>query len=197
MKPKTPITHIGIIMDGNRRWARNRGLPGFEGHRRGYDKIKKTTQWCIDRGIKILTVYAFSTENWSRKKTEVNHLMNLFRHALTEDIEEINQQGVKVKIIGQKERLASDLQKIIKAAEAKTKNNKKLLLNIAISYGGRQDILQAVQKIVSQKISPAKITEESISNNLWTGGTPDPDLIIRTLGEQRLSNFLTWQSVYS
>src|SRR3989344_8635017 len=137
MTQNQPLRHLGIIMDGNRRWAKNRGLPTLEGHRRGYNKMKDLVKWCIKHGIKILTVYAFSTENWNRSKSEVSYLMNLFRQALNKDIEEINKQGVKLKVIGQKERLAPDIQKMIEKAEAKTRNNKKLLFNVAISYGGR------------------------------------------------------------
>ncbi|OGY46157.1 MAG: di-trans,poly-cis-decaprenylcistransferase [Candidatus Buchananbacteria bacterium RIFCSPHIGHO2_02_FULL_38_8] len=197
MSQKHSLVHIGIIMDGNRRWAKNQGLPSLEGHRRGYDKMKEVTKWCIKRDIKILTVYAFSTENWNRSKKEVEYLMNLFRLALSKDIAEMDKQGVKVKVIGQQERLAPDIQAMVKEAEAKTKNNKKLLFNVAISYGGRPDILQAIKKLVKQKIPAAKITEELISKNLWTHGIADPDLIVRTSGEYRLSGFLTWQSVYS
>lgn len=196
MASNTKLRHLAIIMDGNRRWAKNRGLPSLEGHRRGYNKMKKAIQWCIGRGIEILTVYAFSTENWQRTKKEVNYLMNLFRLALSKDIAEMDKQGVSVRVIGQKERLASDIQKMAQEAEGKTKDNKKLLLNVAISYGGRPDILQAVQKIVAQKIPAKDITEETISTNLWTAGVADPDLIVRTSGEYRLSNFLTWQSAY-
>jgi len=191
------LTHLGLIMDGNRRWAKKRGLPTLEGHRRGYNKLKQVTQWCIDARIEILTVYAFSTENWNRKASEVKYLMNLFRYALTKDINEIDNQGARVKIIGQKEKLAPDLLEMIAKAEKQTENNKKLLFNIAISYGGRPDILQAIKKIVKQKIAAEKITEQLISKNLWTEGIADPDLIVRTSGEQRLSNFLTWQSAYS
>lgn len=196
MASNTKLRHLAIIMDGNRRWAKNRGLPSLEGHRQGYNKMKKVTQWCIDRGIEVLTVYAFSTENWQRTKKEVNYLMGIFRLALGKDIAEMDKQGVSVRIIGQKERLASDIQRMIEKAEEKTKDNKKLLLNVAISYGGRPDILQAVKKIVAQKIPAEDITEETISKNLWTAGVADPDLIVRTSGEYRLSNFLTWQSAY-
>lgn len=197
MSEKNTLRHIAIIMDGNRRWAKNRGLPTLEGHRRGYNKMKKVTEWCIKKGIKILTVYAFSTENWNRSQNEVNYLMDLFREALNRDITEMAKQGVQVKLIGQKERLAPDIQKMVKQAESKTKDNKKLLFQMAISYGGRPDIVQAVKKIANQKIPANKITEDLISKNLWTNGCPDPDLIIRTSGEYRLSNFLTWQSAYS
>ena len=197
MPQKQGLSHIGIIMDGNRRWAKNRGLPTLEGHRQGYQKMKKVTKWCVDQGIKILTVYAFSTENWNRKKIEVNYLMNLLRDAFKKDLQEVFKQGVRIKVIGQKERLAPDIQKMITEIEAKTRNNKKLLFQIAISYGGRPDITQAVLKIVAGKIPAKKITEDLISKNLWTQGVADPDLIVRTSGEHRLSNFLTWQSAYS
>jgi undecaprenyl diphosphate synthase len=197
MNQKPSLVHLAIIMDGNRRWAKSKGLPSLEGHRRGYDKMKKVAQWCIDRGIKVLTVYAFSSENWNRTKEEVSYLMDLFRLALSRDISQLDQQGVKVRVIGQIKRLAPDIQKMIKSAEVKTKNNHKLLFNLAVSYGGRPDILQAVKKIAAKKTPAKKITEELIAKNLWTQGIADPDLIVRTSGEKRLSNFLTWQSVYS
>jgi len=197
MGQKQALSHIGIIMDGNRRWAKNRGLPSLEGHRRGYNKMKKVAQWCIKKNIKILTVYAFSSENWNRSKNEVNYLMNLLRDAFKKDLDDLKNQGVRLKIIGQKERLDPDIQKNINQAEEETKNNKKLLFQIAISYGGRPEIVQAVKNIVKQKIPANKITEDLISKNLWTQGSSDPDLIIRTSGENRLSNFLTWQSAYS
>ena len=197
MTQNQPLRHLGIIMDGNRRWAKNRGLPTLEGHRRGYNKMKDLVKWCIKHGIKILTVYAFSTENWYRSKTEVNYLMNLFRQALKKEIREIDKQGVRVKVIGQKERLAPDIQKMIFEAEEQTRKNNKFLFQIAISYGGRPEIISAVKKIIGQKIPAEKITEDLISQNLWTAGVIDPDLIIRTSGEERLSNFLTWQSAYA
>jgi undecaprenyl diphosphate synthase len=197
MKAKIAIRHVGVIIDGNRRWAKKRGLPTLAGHRQGFEKLKELPQWCIKENIKILTVFAFSTENWNRSEGEVNYLMNILRQAFKKNFTEVSRQGVRIKVIGQKDRLAPDIQKLIEETEAKTKNNKKLLFNLAISYGGRAEILQAVQKIVKQKIKPAKISEELIAKNLWTGDIPDPDLIIRTSGERRLSNFLTWQSVYS
>ena len=189
--------HIGIIIDGNRRWARQRGLPALEGHRQGLEKVKKVIKWCKARGIKILTFYAFSTENWNRSKVEVNYLMRLFKRALTKDIKEINKEGFKIQIIGQRERLSLRLQKLAKEAEKLTKNNKKGILNLAIGYGGRAEIVEAVKKIIKRKIPSDKITEDLISKNLWTKGLSDPDLIIRTAGEQRLSNFLIWQAAYS
>ncbi len=190
--------HIGFIVDGNRRWARAKGLPTFEGHRRGYDKLKKVGKWCKEKGVKILTVYVFSAENWNRSKDEVSYLMRLLKRALSEkEIDHFHKEGVKLQVIGQKERLAKPLQEVIKKAEAKTKKNKEGIFILAISYGGYVDILEAIKKIVKKKIPPEKITEKVVSQNLWTAGLPYPDLIIRTSGEQRLSGFLTWQSAYS
>jgi len=190
--------HLGIIIDGNRRWAKKRGLPTFEGHRRGLKNLKKIGECARKQGVKILTIYAFSTENWNRSKIEVNYLMRLFGQSLSKkNIQEYHQKGIKIQIIGQKERLSETLQEKIAEAEKLTKNNKKGILNLAISYGGRPEITQAIKKIIKKKISDCKITEDLVSQNLWTAGLPDPDLIIRTGGEQRLSNFLSWQSAYS
>ena len=190
--------HLGIIMDGNRRWAKANGLPTLEGHRRGYDRVKKIGQWCKKRGIKVLTLWAFSTENWGRSKAEIDYLMNILKFALSKnEINQLHKDGIKVRVIGQKERLSKDLQKLIKETEGRTKNNKEGILNLAISYGGRADILQAIQKIVNKKIPADQITEETIDQNLWTAGLPNPDLIIRTSGELRTSGFLTWESAYA
>ena len=191
------LKHLGIIMDGNRRWAKACGLPKLEGHRRGYDKIKKVGGWCLEKGIEILTVYAFSTENWNRELAEVKYLMWLLRRGLTKDLNYFYKKGIKIRIIGQKERLNKELQKAVLKAEEKTKNNKKGILNLAISYGGRPEIIQAIKKIIKNKIPAEKISEKLIERYLWLGDLPAPDLIIRTSGEQRLSNFLTWQSAYS
>ena len=184
-------------MDGNRRWAKKRGLPAIEGHRRGYQKAKQVGDWCLERGIQILTVYAFSTENWKRSKVEVNFLMNILEEALTKDLAEFIDKGIRLRIIGDSLGLSQKLQQVIDIAQQKTKDNKKGDLNIAVNYGGRLEIVEAVKKITRKKISPVKINEQLIADNLWTAGQPDPDLIIRTSGEQRLSGFLTWQSVYS
>jgi len=190
--------HLGIIIDGNRRWARERGLPTLEGHRRGLNKLKEIGEWALRKGVKILTVFCFSTENWNRSKTEVSYLMRLFSQSLSKKtVNEYHKKGIKIQIIGQKERLSRSLQKKIKEAEELTKNNKKGILNLAISYGGRPEIMEAVKKIVEKRIPASKITEDLINQNLWTKGLPYPDLIIRTGGEMRLSNFLTWQSAYS
>ncbi|MFA6322594.1 MAG: polyprenyl diphosphate synthase [Candidatus Buchananbacteria bacterium] len=198
MTSKQQIKHIGIILDGNRRWAKKRGLPTLLGHKRGYEIMNKAAKWCARRGVGILTVYAFSSENWNRSEQEVNYLMDLFRQALGEkNIEKINQESIRIKIIGQIKRLPKDIQQLAAEAERKTKNNKRMIFNIGISYGGRPDIVEAVKKIINKKIPAKKITEDLINKNLWTQGQPDPDIIIRTSGEQRLSNFLTWQSAYS
>jgi len=190
--------HIGIIMDGNRRWAKEKGLPALEGHRRGYNKLKEVGRWCKKKGVKILTLWAFSTENWNRSKKEVDYLMRLFRNALSDrEIGELHKEGIKLQIIGQKERLGKPLQEAIRRAEEKTKNNKEGILNLAISYGGRAEMMEVIKKIIKNKIPAEKITEKIIDENLWTAGIPDPDLIIRTSGEIRTSGFLIWQAAYS
>ena len=182
-------------MDGNRRWATTRRLPSFEGHRAGYKKIEDVLRWCRDAGIKILTLYAFSTENWQRSKKEVDFLMKLFYLALTKDIKKLHKNKVCVRVIGREEGLSKKLQQAIKKAEALTKNNTAVILNLAINYGGRLELVDAFNKIL--KNPPKEITEDLISQNIYTADLPDPDLIIRTSGERRLSEFLTWQSAYS
>jgi undecaprenyl diphosphate synthase len=191
------LKHLAVIMDGNRRWAKDNGLPPFEGHRQGYDKMKEVGQWCIDRGITTLTVYAFSTENWNREDQEVSYLMDLLYKAVTSEVAEFNKRGIKLKIIGTRERLSEKLVKAIADAEEQTKNNAKGVLNICLNYGGRLEIIDAVKKIIQQGTPIEQITEKTISDNIWMAGQSDPDLIIRTSGEQRLSGFLTWESVYS
>lgn len=191
------VNHLAIIMDGNRRWAKSKGLPTLLGHKKGYDKVKEVADWCIQRNILALSVFAFSTENWKRSKKEVEYLMNLLRNALKNEVDEFHKKGIKIKIIGQKERLSKDIQTYISEAEDKTKENKKLLLQIAISYGGRAEIVDAVKRVVLKNLLAHEINEQTIEQHLWTAGTKDPDLIIRTSGEQRVSGFLTWQGVYS
>ncbi len=189
------VKHLGIIIDGNRRWAKARGLPPFEGHRAGYKKTKEVAEWCRDAGIKILTIFAFSVENWQRPKKEVDFLMKLFYLALAKEIKKFHKNNVRVRIIGRKEGLSKKLQQAIKKAEELTESNTGSVLNLAINYGGRPELVDAFKKIF--KNPPAEITEKTISQNLYTADQPDPDLIIRTSGEQRLSGFLTWQSAYS
>ncbi len=196
MDNKVP-QHIVLFPDGNRRWAKERGLPTLQGHWQGYKNFGRFCRHCQKRGVKVLTVFGFSTENWKRTKEEVNYLMKLFERYLAEDLKDFQKNKVKVKIIGQKERLPKPLQKVIKKVENLTKDNKSLHLNLAVSYGGRWDITQAVQKIVKKKTPASKITEELIGEHLSTAGLPEPDLIIRAGGEKRLSNFVLWQGAYS
>jgi undecaprenyl diphosphate synthase len=198
MSSKKVPFHLGIIIDGNRRWAKKKGLLSFEGHRKGLNNVQKIGDFCAKKRIKILTLYTFSTENWKRSKKEVSYLMRLLKESLNKkNIQKLHKKKIKLQIIGQRERLPKFLQKRIKEAEELTKNNKERILNLAISYGGRPEIIQAIKNIIKKKIPANKITEKLINKNLWTAGLPYPDLIIRTGGVQRLSNFLTWQSAYS
>lgn len=184
-------------MDGNRRWARQRGLPTLEGHRRGYEKLKQVGQWCLDRGIKFLTVYAFSTENWKRSKREVGYLMRLFKRALTKEVEEFDRKGIQLRVIGRHEGLAADLKQAIRRATARTKGNTTGVLNLAINYGGHYEILDAVRQLLERRFPLRRLNPQSFRRFLYAPDEPDPDLIIRTSGEQRLSGFLTWQCAYS
>lgn len=186
--------HLGIILDGNRRWAKEKGLPSLEGHRRGLEVAQSAIKWAKNKGVKTLTLFIFSTENWKRTENEVSYLMMLAKKAITDNLNELHREGVRVRIIGQKERLPKFLQEAIADAEGLTKDNEKMTLNFALSYGGRAEIVDAMKKIVEKKIPPDEITEDIISQNLWTS---DVDLIIRTGKEQRISNFLIWQAAYS
>lgn len=187
--------HLGIILDGNRRWAIEKGQPSYQGHKKGLETVKKVVKWCRQKGIKILTLFVFSSENWKRTKKEVNFLMELAKEAAEGNlIKQFQKEGIKLRAIGQRERLPKSLQKVIKKAEELTKNNKEMTLNFAISYGGRAEIVEVIKNIIKKKIPPDKITEETIKENLWTS---DVDLIIRTGREQRISNFLIWQAAYS
>ncbi|MEK7664760.1 MAG: polyprenyl diphosphate synthase [Patescibacteria group bacterium] len=191
--------HIVLFPDGNRRWARQKGLPTLDGHKKGYEKLRMLCDWCENRGVKILTAFGFSTENWNRSREEVDYLMKLLENTLYlfKDDKNLKEKMVKVKVIGQKERLPESLQKVIEDIEKITENNNKLQLNLAVSYGGRWDILQAVKKIIQDKISADKIDEKMFESYLSTAGLPNPDLIIRAGGEQRMSNFVLWQGAYS
>ena len=194
MKTKKRLKHLGIILDGNRRWAKERGLSAFEGHKRGLRKIKNVVEWCLEKKIKTLSVFIFSTENWKRSKEEVDYLMRLAEKATTVDLKEVGKKGVRVKVIGERGRLPEFVKKGIRNIERTTRKNKKMTLNLALSYGGRGEIVQAVKNIIQKKISPKKITESLISKNLWAS---DLDMIIRTGKEKRISNFLIWQAAYA
>jgi len=186
--------HMGIIMDGNRRWAKERGKTTYQGHKQGYDKLISVGRWAQEAGVKIVTVYAFSTENWNRSKKEVGYLMNLLKMGLTKELKRFKKDGIKLNVIGRRSDLPAGLKKAIVRAEAETKDMTEGVLNIAINYGGRLDIVEAVKKLKKQK---KNLTIDNISNAHWTAGYPDPDLVVRTSGEQRLSGFLTWQVAYS
>ena len=186
--------HIGIIMDGNRRWAKEKNLPVFKGHEKGVKVAENIARYCKKKGIKTLTLFTFSTENWQRPKNEVSFLMSLVKKALSKEIDQLAKEGIRIKIIGEKEKLPKVLQVSLKKTEEATKNNHDMTLNIALSYGGRAEIASAVKNIIKKKIPPKDITENIISQNLWTS---DVDLLIRTGKEQRLSNFLIWQTAYS
>lgn len=198
---ETNLKHIAIIMDGNRRWAKEKNLPSAFGHKKGVDSLKATMRACDDFGIKYLTVYAFSTENWNRKKEEVDFLMNLLGETIKNELKEMHKNGVVISFIGDLTKLSPKLQGILSHAVDVTKNNTGVHLQIAFNYGSRDEIVHAVknisQKVKSGELKIEDISEETISNNLYTKEIPDPDLLIRTGGEMRVSNYLLWQIAYS
>ncbi len=189
--------HVGIIMDGNGRWAKQRSLPRNLGHREGAEALKEVLEACVEFGIKELTVYAFSTENWRRPADEVKHLMMLLDYFIQRELNRLDKQGVQIRHIGREEGVDEQrLQKIHQAVE-QTQHNDRLILNVAFNYGGRAEIVDAVRAIVRAGTPPEEIDEETICQHLYTARSPDPDLIIRTGGEYRLSNFLIWQASYA
>ena len=194
-------SHIGIIMDGNGRWAKKRGLPRKAGHRQGAKTFRTITRYCSDIGIKYLTVYAFSTENWKRPQEEVDALMSLFKSYLNEALEDFKDDSIVVKFIGDKSGFNDELRELMIENEESSKDRDGMVLNIAMNYGSRDEIVRAVRNISEDvrngKISSDDITENLFSNYLYTAGQPDPDLIIRPSGEYRISNFLLWQSAYT
>ena len=189
------LKHIAIIMDGNRRWAKERNLPSMVGHKKGVEALKATMRAFDDYGIKYLTVYAFSTENWNRKPEEVNFLMDLLAQTLNNELKEMNENNVVISLIGDTTKLSDKLQKILANAVETTKNNTGVNLQIAFNYGSRDELVHAVKNIIEEGITD--ITEETISKHLYTKDIPDPDLLIRTGGEMRVSNYLLWQIAYS
>lgn len=193
---KLPV-HVAIIMDGNGRWALKRGLPRLAGHKAGTENLRRVIRACVEFGIQYLTIYAFSTENWGRPREEVNGLLRILEDVIDRELKELDDQGVRLRHIGRLEQLPSHLQaKVIEAVKL-TQNNTRLTLNIAFNYGGRDEILQAVQHMLRDGVTAEQVTPETFSRYLYTVGTPDPDLIIRTSGELRISNFLIWQAAYS
>ena len=199
-KQKVP-EHVAVIMDGNGRWATKKGLPRTYGHKRGVSVLKEILKASKKLGCKILTVYAFSTENWARPKKEVDFLINLFSEVLSNEIEEIHEESTKIKFIGDLTPFPETLKKIISNSESLTTNNNKFLLNICINYGGRQEIVEVAKKLAlkssSGEIKPSEVNEELFNSELLTQGIKDPELLIRTSGEKRVSNFLLWQLAYS
>lgn len=190
-------THVAIIMDGNGRWAKQRGLPRSEGHRQGTENLRRIIRSAVEFNVKVMTIYAFSTENWSRPRREVRLLMRILEMVIDRELKELHEEGVQIRHIGELDGIEPRLaQKVIEACDY-TKHNQRLILNVAFNYGGRDEIVHAVQQIVQDGILAEDITEETISNYIYTSDLPDPDLIIRTSGEFRLSNFLIWQGAYS
>jgi len=199
-KQKVP-KHVAIIMDGNGRWATKKGLPRTYGHKRGVSVLKEILKVSKKIGCKVLTVYAFSTENWTRPTKEVDFLINLFGEVLKNEIKEIHEESSKIKFIGDLTPFPENLKKIISSSESLTKNNKKFLLNVCVNYGGRQEIVKVAKELAlkssSGKIKPSDVNEELFNSELLTQGVKDPELLIRTSGEKRISNFLLWQLAYS
>jgi undecaprenyl diphosphate synthase len=199
--PASGPNHVAIIMDGNGRWAKARGLPRVAGHRRGADAVRRVVRSAGELGIPVLTLFAFSTENWTRPADEVNDLMGLLRHYLRNELDELHKNGAKLRVIGNRNGLASDIVRDISDAENRTRGNSRIDVNICINYGARAEILQAIRSLARQveagELSADRIDEARFENELLTSGVPDPDLLIRTSGEQRISNFMLWQCAYA
>jgi undecaprenyl diphosphate synthase len=190
-------THVAVIMDGNGRWAEARGLPRLAGHQAGTENLRRVIRACVEFGVQYLTIYAFSTENWGRPKEEVDGLMQILESVIDRELHELHEEGVQLRHIGRLEQLPDTLrEKVINAVEL-TRHNTRLTLCIAFNYGGRDEIVQAIQRIIVDAVNPQDVTEALVSQYLFTAGVPDPDLIIRTSGEMRISNFLIWQAAYA
>lgn len=196
-----PPTHVAIIMDGNGRWAESRGLPRIAGHKRGAEALRRTVKAAVERGVSYLTLFGFSSENWKRPDDEVGDLMALLRLYLESEIDSLNENGVELRVIGDRSRFDPDIVEQIERAESETAGNSRITVILALSYGGRQEIVQAAQRLAGQAVAgaidPRAIDERTFANSLETASVPDPDLLIRTSGEQRISNFLLWQLAYT
>jgi len=203
VKSRPVPEHVAIIMDGNRRFAESIGLGPPAGHEKGRDKLEEVLEWCLEAGVRILTVYAFSTENFSRDTDEVRHIMRLFTENFRRagDDKRVHKNQIRISVLGRRDMLPKEVAESIEYCEAKTKDYDKYRLNLAIAYGGREEILEAIRGLMRDardgKIAPENIDEKFFSRRLWTGDMPDPDLILRTSGEERISNFLLWQLAYS
>jgi undecaprenyl diphosphate synthase len=189
--------HVAMIMDGNGRWAKARGLPRLAGHRAGTENLRPILEACVDFGIEILTIWAFSTENWRRPETEVRGLLRILERMIQRELQELHKQGVRLRHIGLLDRLPRRLQKQVLDAIELTKTNDRIVLNVAFDYGGRAEIVQAVQRVIRDGVAADQVNEELLSQYMYTAGQPDPDLIIRTGGELRTSGFMLWQSAYA
>lgn len=195
--PQNIPVHIAIIMDGNGRWALKRGLPRLAGHRAGTENLRRIIRACVEFGIKYLTIYAFSTENWGRPHEEVDGLMRILEDVIDRELDELNEQGVQIRHLGRLDQLAPRLQSKVMDAVRQTQHNSRLVLNVAFNYGGRDEIVNAIQQIIKDGVAAEEVTPDLVSRYLYTAGVPDPDLIIRTSGELRISNFLIWQAAYA
>jgi undecaprenyl diphosphate synthase len=197
----TPPVHVAIIMDGNGRWARSRGLPRTVGHQRGAEAVRRTVIGATELGISYLTLFGFSSENWKRPLSEIDDLMALLRLYIRSEIDDLDRNGVRIRVIGDRAKLAPDIVQLIEQAESRTRGNRRLNLTVALSYGGRAEITQAAARIAEDvkagKLQPADVNETMFGRYLLTVELPDPDFIIRTSGEKRISNFLLWQSAYT
>jgi undecaprenyl diphosphate synthase len=189
--------HLGIIMDGNGRWARERGLPRLEGHRAGTENLRRILRACVELDVKSLTIYAFSTENWGRPAAEVKGLMGILESVIDRELAELHENGVQLRHIGNLDGISKVLQRKVREAIALTKDNDSLILNVAFNYGGRVEILEACRRMLRDGVSPDDVDEALFSQYLYTAGQPDPDMIVRTSGEFRVSNFLLWQGAYA
>jgi undecaprenyl diphosphate synthase len=196
-RPAGVPRHVGIIMDGNGRWARERSRPHSFGHRAGVRAIKRVMYGCEELGVEVLSVYTFSTENWSRPRAEVRYLMRLFHEAFRRELDEIHERGIRVTVSGRRAELSPAMQRQVAEAETRTAANRNGVLNVCLNYGGRAELVDAVRSIVAGGIRPEDVDERLIASRLYHPDLPDPDLIVRTAGESRISNFLLWQSAYS
>jgi undecaprenyl diphosphate synthase len=195
--PENVPAHVAIIMDGNGRWARERHLPRLAGHRAGVDNLRRVLEACVEFGVQYLTIYAFSTENWERPADEVRGLMNILEDVIDRQLDELHANGVQLRHLGRLDDLSPQLQSKVRRAIDLTRNNQRLVLNIAWNYGGRAEIIRAIQRIIADGVPAEQVNERLIHKYLYTSDCPDPDLIIRTSGELRTSNFLIWQAAYA
>jgi undecaprenyl diphosphate synthase len=200
-RPLQPLAtvprHVAIIMDGNGRWAARRGLPRLAGHRAGTENIRRIIEGCVELGVQILTLYAFSTENWQRPNDEVSGLMEILGQVIDRETEDLHANGVRLRHIGRLDGLPPHLQERVRYAAELTRHNTRLTVNVAFNYGGRAEIVEAARRLIREGVDPDQLDEELFGSYLYTGGLPDPDVIIRTAGEMRLSNFLLWQAAYA